>query len=616
MRQQRSLKPRSRESVVNRQIEAQSGNDLKSLIPAGDKSINPKLTNVRLDRLRCYNGGKTVIRIWPMLDPENPTGALLHGRQSAIDTAGLGGVSISEPVFCVQYAGINKDSGMLLPQGQNPEACSYIISKNKNSTIEGVNFWDEPYVRLYSMAKKAMEAGAFADGRAWDSLWNPLLTGKMPGLTSFKQKYFIVCSIYENGAEFNLDREKIEYMQKGKLVTKETPRNGVPLGEAPGDPLIVIGVSVSAGRKILELCNRQKSDWSGNEIEKPYLPFIYGDPTGRFNAEEGIVKGGVFFTLYNPTKLTIDAHSSFKGVANPAAVEYEAAVGKVYDGPAGALNPSLSKEQVDNIMNKHIFLWKSSNDDPADSYLLHEPTLEERCVLIAKAFRYVPKLLEFCWMSKPEYLQYSEVSAILKNRSTTAVVKPDMVDEDEDYSDDAVEAAAPKSTAKPASKLQPVVKGKPVKVAKSASEIVDEFEDEIDEDELEDEDGGEEEEIGSKGKPAKQSGKPKVSKDKFEDDDADEEDGFDDEADNKLSKGSKDNKGSVSKGIGGNEEDEDFEESDDFDDETDNSGLEADLETDLEEQLNQSVSRANAIARSRNRTSPEPESSKKPRRSK
>jgi hypothetical protein len=302
-------------------------------------------------------------------------------------------------------------------------------------------------------------------------------------------------------------------------------------------------------------------------------------------------------------------------VANPAAVEYEAAVAKVYDGPAGSLNPSLSREQVDNIMNKHIFLWKSSSDDPVDSYLLHEPSMEERCVLIAKAFKYVPKLLEFCWMSKPEYLQYSEVSAILKNRSMTAVVKPDMVeDEDEDYSNDAVVAAAPKSTAKPASKPQPAVKSNPAKVAKSALEIVDEFEDEIDEDKLEDEDGGEEEEIGNKGKPAdKQSGKPKVSKDKFEDDAdeeddfddaADEEDDFDNEADNKSSKGSK-----VSKG---NKEDEDSEESDDFDDEAENSGLEADLE----EQLNQSVSRANAIARSRNRTSPEPEAPKKPRRSK
>lgn len=599
MRKQRSLKPRSREDVVNRQIEAKDSSDSRSMVPAGDKSINPKLTNVRLERLRCYNGGKTVIRIWPMLDPENPTGGLLHGRQSAIDTAGLGGVSISEPVFCVQYAGVNRDSGTLLPNGTNPEACSYIIAKSKNSTIEGVGFWDEPYVKLYTTAKKADEAGAFANGRAWDSRWNPLLKGKMPGLSAFKQKYFVVCSIYENGAEFNLDREKVEYMQKGKLVTKETPRNGVPLGEGPNDPLVVIGLSVSAGKKILELCNRQKQDWTGDEVAKPYLPFLYGDPTGRFDASEGSVKGGLFFTLYNPTKVTIDTNSTFKGVVNPAAVEYEAAVSKTYQGPAGVLSPSLSPEQVDNIMNKHVFLWQSQPDDPADSYLLYLPTLEERCVLLAKAFKQVPKLLEFCWMSKPEYLQYHEVSGILKNRSLTSVVKPDMgSDADDEIDEEEVEVEQPKPAAKPASKVQPTkAPSAPAKAAKSAAEIVDEFEDELDEDDLEDNDDGAKE-AGSKGK---QSSKPKAGEDDFDDEDFDDED-FDDE--DELDEDD-------SKKAGKDDDGEEDEESDDFDDETDNSEVEAELE----EQLNQSVSKANAIARSRNRTSPEPEASKKPRRS-
>jgi hypothetical protein len=195
-----------------------------------------------------------------MLDPENPTKELLHGRQSAIDTAGLGGVSISEPVLCVQYAGVNKESGALLPAGTNPECCSYIIAKSKNQSIEGVGFWDEPYVKLYQTAKKAHETGAFQSGRAWDSRWNPLISGKLPGLSPFKEKYFVVASIYENGADFDLIREKIEYTQKGKVVTKEIQRNGIPLGEDPKDPLVVIGMSKSAGKKILELCNRQKKN--------------------------------------------------------------------------------------------------------------------------------------------------------------------------------------------------------------------------------------------------------------------------------------------------------------------------------------------------------------------
>ena len=597
MRQQRSLKPRSRESVTNRQIEAIKDNGSRTGIPAGDKSINPKLKNVRLERLRCYNGGKTVIRIWPMLDPENPTGSLLNGRLSAHDFAGLGGMSISEPVLCVQYAGINRDSGGLLALGENPEACSYIIAKNKSSTIEGVKFWDEPYVKLYTVAKKAMDAGVFGDGRrAWDSAWNPLLRGKMPALSAFKQKYFIVCSIYENGNEFNLDREKNEYMMKGKLISNETPRNGVPLGDGPNDPLIVIGVSVSAGKKILELCNREKEDWTGDEVAKPYLPFVYGDPTGRFDPATNTVNGGLFFTLYNPTKLTIDSNSSFKGVANPQAVEYEAAVSKTYDGPGGQLTPSLSEQQVDNVFNKHVFLWKAGAEDGDDSHLLQEISIEERCVLLAKAFKQVPKLLEFSWMSNPEYLNYAEVSAILNRRSLVAVTKP-AEEEDEDFDSDEVAEVKP---APVVTKPKPKVEvSKPVK--KSASEIVDEFEDELDEDDLEDDDGGEEE-IASKGS--------KQAKPKADEDEDDFEDDFDDAEDaGKTSKSVK--AGKTSKVSRSKSEDEDLE-SDDFDDEADNS----DIEAELEDQLNQSVSKANAIAlsRSQSRTSPAPEP-KKPRRS-
>ena len=597
MRQQRSLKPRSRESVTNRQIEAIKDNGSRTGIPAGDKSINPKLKNVRLERLRCYNGGKTVIRIWPMLDPENPTGSLLNGRLSAHDFAGLGGMSISEPVLCVQYAGINRDSGGLLALGENPEACSYIIAKNKSSTIEGVKFWDEPYVKLYTVAKKAMDAGVFGDGRrAWDSAWNPLLRGKMPALSAFKQKYFIVCSIYENGNEFNLDREKNEYMMKGKLISNETPRNGVPLGDGPNDPLIVIGVSVSAGKKILELCNREKEDWTGDEVAKPYLPFVYGDPTGRFDPATNTVKGGLFFTLYNPTKLTIDSNSSFKGVANPQAVEYEAAVSKTYDGPGGQLTPSLSEQQVDNVFNKHVFLWKAGAEDGDDSHLLQEISIEERCVLLAKAFKQVPKLLEFSWMSNPEYLNYAEVSAILNRRSLVAVTKP-AEEEDEDFDSDEVAEVKP---APVVTKPKPKVEvSKPVK--KSASEIVAEFEDELDEDDLEDDDGGEEE-IASKGS--------KQAKPKADEDEDDFEDDFDDAEDaGKTSKSVK--AGKTSKVSRSKSEDEDLE-SDDFDDEADNS----DIEAELEDQLNQSVSKANAIAlsRSQSRTSPAPEP-KKPRRS-
>lgn len=316
------------------------------------------------------------------------------------------------------------------------------------------------------------------------------------------------------------------------------------------------------------------------------MPFLYGDPTGRFDSEKNIVKGGVFFTLYNPTKLTIDANSTYKGVINPTAVEYEAAVTKRYDGPNGALTPDLSSEQVDNIMNKHLFLWRNDVDDPQDSYLLHEPSIEERCVLIAKAFKQVPRLLEFCWMSHPEYLGFNTVSGIIHNRTSTTVVKADM---DEDDADDVVKPAPAKQ---PASKPKPAPVVPPAnKTTKSAVDIVDEFEDEIDDNDLEDKDDGE----------AKSVKKPKNSKSDFDEEEIDEDELDDAEESDEDDADEEDDEDDFG---------EEDETSDDFDDEADHS----DVEAELEEQLNQSVSKANAIARSKTR--PSISESNKPRRSK
>ena len=179
-RKKRSLKPRTRESVENRQLDADADSG-RSLTPRGDHSINPHVSNVRLDKLRCYKKGKSVIRIWNMLDPENPGEALMNGRLSAIDLAGLGGMSISEPALCVQYAGVHKDSGSFLGNDE-AEQCSYIIARSKSSSYEGVNFWDLPYPKLYVMAKKARDSGEFGHGGAWNPKWNALMSGQMPAL--------------------------------------------------------------------------------------------------------------------------------------------------------------------------------------------------------------------------------------------------------------------------------------------------------------------------------------------------------------------------------------------------------------------------------------------------
>lgn len=588
MRKKRSLVPRTRESV-NRQLDV-TKDDGFAMTPRGDFSINPKLRNVRFDRLRCYKQGKTVIRVWNMLDPENPSDALLNGRLSAVDMAGLGGMSISEPAYCVQYAGINKDTiGNYLARPEDAEQCSYIIARNKSSVYEGVGFWDEPFVKLYVTAKKARDTGEFGHGRAWDPKWNALMSGQNPALGAFKQRHFVVCSVYENGSALDLTREHVEYRKGGKDVVKDIARNGVPLGEAADDPLIVLQLPISAGKKLLQLCCAEKQDWEGDENVNPSVMFKYGDPCGLFNADSGTVKGGLFFTLYNPEKIEIEKNSTFRGILNPQVVEYEAAVSKVYDGPNGKLTADLSKEQVDNVLSKHLFFWKESDADPEDSYLLHEPSIEERCVLIVKAFKQVPKLLEFCWMSNPEYLNFDSVQAVLKNRKVVSVQKPELDEEEDDEVEEEVEAVAPPAKTKKTST-------KP-SAAKTAANLVDEFEDEEAAASVTDEEESFDDEpvVSQKSKSkSKKNDPPFEVEDEFDDeeeeldeDELEDDEEFDDEDDEE-------------------EDDEDNaeeEKSDDFDDEADNSGL--------QEQLNNHLSQAKAIARSSKRSSASPPKAKK-----
>lgn len=559
-RKKRSLKPRTRESVENRQLGV-DGDSGRMLTPRGDYSLNPNLSGVRLDKPRCYKKGKTVIRIWNMLDPENPEGALMNGRLSALDTAGLGGMSISEPAICVQYAGVTKESG--LEVGQSAEPCSYIIARSKSCSYEGIPFWDLPYPKLYTTAKRALDTGKFGDGRSWDPSWNILLRSSMPALGSFKQRYFVVCSVYENGPNLDLTRELVEYRKDNKEFSQEYPRNGIALGDAPNDPLMVLMLPVSAGKKLLQMCNIEKMDYEGDENVDPSVAFKYGDPCGKFDPATQTVNGGLFFTIYNPEKVSIEKHTSYSGHTNTQVVEYECAVSSKYEGPNGTISASLSAEQTDNIFNKHLFLWKDSEEDPNNSYLLHEPSIEERCVMLAKAFKPVPKLLEYCWMSHPEYLEFDSVVSILRNRTTVA--KPVALTEDEDDDEDEVVVQT-----KPKASQKVAVAAK----KKTASELVDELdEDEDEEDEdirttassLDDDDDDED-----------------VEDDDVEDTDEEEAEDADDEEYDE-------------------EDDEESSEYDSFDDET-----EADSDSDLEAQLNESLSKAKAVARSKNRKSGRP----------
>jgi hypothetical protein len=443
------LKPRSKSTVKRNLLPKDS--DSGNLLPKNNHFINPNAKNIRLLNPDCYRkGGTYSVRIWNMLDPEDPT-KLLNGRLDTNDVAGLGGVSISEPVYICSYAGIHPNNTPAQNINYDAKDCnpvSYIIARDKESVVDGISFWEEPYIKFSKVAKDAAKSGRFAQNRKWDSDWNCLLSAKMPAISKWKQQYFIIGSVYNNGPDLDLVREHIHYESGNKSVDKEIARDGVPLGDRADDPLVVTPISVSTGRKILQMfCKPKETAVEGNLDLNPSLMYKYGDPCGIYNHQTRTVKDGVFVHLFNPDKFLpkqdtkkgekdpynvfnrqLSAYSTYvPGQSAKEIIEYEVSLSTMIPGPNGALRPSLTTEQVENITSKHLFFWREDQSDPADSFLLYEPSIEERCLWIAKAFRFVPQLVELCWMSNPEYLEFDSVKAVLRNR--TQVTIPDAADD-------------------------------------------------------------------------------------------------------------------------------------------------------------------------------------------
>jgi hypothetical protein len=438
--------------------------DLSSWQRRGENYINKAVaSNVRMIRPDVWErGGKFVIRIWPLLDPEDPTGNLMPGRVSAYGSAGLIGMAMSEIVPCASYVGLTEDLaqkvGIRNASTQKYSSCSFIMSKARGESWQGVEYSQLPYVRMVATCNAAVKAADFGSPRKgkFDAKWSlltPHPSRREAAIQKIKNVAFVVGSVYQNGDRLDLEREVQSDFKDGKKFDKIVKRNGVALGDATDDPLVVAMLSGSAAGKILKLCNVPNENYTGDVDVNPAKAFMYGDPTGVYDPETNTLRGGLFFTVYNPKKLSISKNSTQK--LAPAEGErshdddegnfgsYECAVSTLYTGPSGKISSTMNSEQVNNVFDKQLYLWPDTSDpDPNDnSYLLRIPSIEEQCVLLTRAFRLLPDLLRFCWADTPEYLAFSEVSSIMNARTSTLVPegkkrRDDDYDDDDDDDDD------------------------------------------------------------------------------------------------------------------------------------------------------------------------------------
>lgn len=400
--------------------------------------INPNLKNVDLIKSEAYEkpGQKTVFRFWPERVEDDPTQLHQKGVHESAGERYIRGVAISEPVMVADYVGIMPDKSMRekFPRNVKLGQTSFIYAKNMATPVYGVQPRDTPYNVLFWACKNAKDGKKLQSGGIrWEAAWNRLYTtnkhAKMyAGLPSRTQTLqFAVVSLYENGQSFNLTQQK---QTKWNSETKENEvtlidRHGIPYGMGPDDPLVVLQMTASTGLSCLDLAKYGDSYFGkaqpqpGEKVEKPTATFPYGDLLGTYNAENQVLRGGLFFQLYDNRVTTVDVPNTSAANLNMDIVRYSVGVSKKILSPLGEIKATIDPAGLQRILEKQVYFWPASEKPEhrnLDDYLLHIPTIEEQCELLAHAFYPAGNLIQFAWAQYPEYLKFDSVQALTNNR--------------------------------------------------------------------------------------------------------------------------------------------------------------------------------------------------------
>ena len=407
---------------VERQMKVNYG---KNYIMPNDFRFNRNFPDLRPVRVRCYERGQTTFRIWPMLNPDNPTESLLPGRVSPADTAGLGGLSIEGTREANMIGLRDPQTNYSL---ENTAVCSYIIAPANAQEIEGIPIAEEPYMLMQKVAHQAKKQFDQSSARGvWNMRWSAYVAD-LPGQKfSTKMvpppvtKYHAVCTIFENGPEMT---QSVEYVKKSATERETLPRGGFPYGLRPDDPLYLLEMSATAASHILKLFSIFKPGVTGStRAQNPADLFLHGEPAGIYDPATRTLRGGKFITIHNTDIVLrpegIEPYSSSMDLPRTGKQErstYHVAIsdGYVYNGRQ--IGPDLPAEMTQRIFDKHGYFYASPEDTSDDVFMLNLMSIEERCVLIAKAYSPDPEFVRFCWRACPQYLAYDSVNAILQAR--------------------------------------------------------------------------------------------------------------------------------------------------------------------------------------------------------
>ena len=408
----RPIKPRSRDMYDN-----EAHGRRESNVPSDDRTLRTDLCRVNLVRPK-YKEGPLIIRPWPALSYEQPD-TPVPGRKSTRAHSQSHWI-VRAPA--VRYIGL-----------EDCEKFTFLLYAPWEAQDQRNN---NPVNILYRAARAAYRAGQFGPGRKWDSTWNRFMVGDDQGgaqLSAPTALWFMQASVFINGDK--------DYSRGGRLQ---------PLGWDSADELVVVQLPAGAGDRLLTVLDTPASD--AGEIppetdKEPWKFFKFGDPVGVFDKATGTINGGLIIGFFNPRKVRmlpprkpgeppcVDLAGNRRPLTTtswngemPKFAGYEVALMRKFAGSDGTVfSADLTAQQVQRVRDTWQFWW----DDPesGDRGLLYIPSVEEQMVLLARAFRTAPKLLEFAFADHPEYMT-QDVRGILAQRRSVVVPEADEADDD------------------------------------------------------------------------------------------------------------------------------------------------------------------------------------------
>jgi hypothetical protein len=384
LRQKRPIQRRSSASytpeVHNQDTGGMGGND---------QLLNHKVARAVVVRPR-WKEGPMILRPWSALHYEDQS--LMPGR------VGIAPGALSP--FMVKVT-IAKFIGLDDP---SCERTSFLLYAPEDVANER---FSNPYYILQKACHNGYKGTAKGKGtpRKWDGDWNSVMNGKKGAGAEMSMPadvWFVQGHIYANG--------EVDYIKE----------NGVPFGLGERDPLPVIQLSRECGAAFQNMLQIEKP---GVELsdDDPAAGYLYGDPTGVLNLETERVDGGLIVTVFNPaiTK-NITKHTSYDPNKESDGFQgYEVALSRSYvDNAGGKHTSTMQTEAVQKVLDNWNF-WFTDKETGAPG-LLRVPSVEEQCLLVAKAFKALPALLYYSWADHPEFFT-PEVKAVLTSRRQTVV---------------------------------------------------------------------------------------------------------------------------------------------------------------------------------------------------